>query len=128
MPKNRGFTLIELMIGLFVIAFIGVVILMVTGASCGGEWRGTGEHAEAEAKAHAGKLGWKVQGIACAGADTDGDGYISCTLVLEDSSERALECASGGMGIAKGCKKAPLVEQNVTNLSGGNSLLEAEDF
>lgn len=127
MLKNRGFTLLELMIVVFVIGFIAVVILMLTGASCG-EWRGTGEHAEGAARTHAKKLDWKVKGIACAGVDTDGDGYISCTLVLEDGSERSLECASGGMGIASGCKTAPLIKQNVTNLSGSNSLFEQDDF
>lgn len=119
MRQQRGITLIELLIGLVVVSIV----------ACSGEWRGSAEHAEGAARAHAKKLGWEVKGVACAGTDTDGDGYISCTVVLEDSSERALECESGGMSYAKGCKKAPLVEQNVTHLSGSNNgLLEAEDF
>lgn len=106
MPKNHGLTLIQLMVGIAGAA-VAVVVAVTFVTSCG-EWRGTAEHAEAAARTHADKLGWKVKGIACTGADTDADGYISCTLVLEGGSERALECASGGMRDTQGCKKAPM--------------------
>lgn len=120
--KNRGFTIIELLIVVAVVAVVGVLVMSVAGAGCS---MGSADHAEAAAQAHAGKLGWKVKGIACAGTDTDGDGYISCTVGLGNGDERNLECESGGsLSRASGCKQAPLIKQNV---SGGNGVFEEPD-
>ena len=78
-------------------------------SACSGEWQGSAEHAEQEARTHAEKLGWELKGVACTGSDSDADGYISCTVALTDGSERALECASGGWDHIKGCKSADLL-------------------
>lgn len=82
--RTRGFTLIEAMIVVAVVVLIAGLVLGMLGLSCG--LAGSADHAEQEARAHASKLGWKVSGIACTGRDTDGDGYISCTVALEDGS------------------------------------------
>lgn len=115
MRRNHGFTLIELLIVVAVLAILAAIALQGV-ASCG--IRGSAEFAEQEARSHAQKLGWKVQGVACTAVDTDGDGYISCSLALQDGTERALECASGGLGSVNGCKTAPLIKTSTPTYDG----------
>ena len=71
-----------------------------------------GAHARGEAQRYASELGWDVQGISCAGSDSDYDGYVSCTVALKDGNTHAVECASG-WGATSGCRAAPLVKQNI---------------
>lgn len=114
---------------MIVVAIVCIIAAVVV-QSCGGlacNLQGSGEHAEQEARTHAQKLGWKVTGVACTGTDSDGDGYISCTVALEDGSERALECASGGFDRIQGCKAAPLIKQ-VDRGHRNSDLLEDPDF
>lgn len=110
MRRTRGLTLIEIMIVVAIVSIVFAGSLSLFGVNCG--LQGSGEHAEQEARSHAQKLGWKVAGAACTGRDTDGDGYISCTVALEDGTERALECASGGIGRITGCKAASLIKDS----------------
>jgi flagellar basal body-associated protein FliL len=101
-------SLVEIMIVVAMIGILGVVgSAMFGGNGCG--LMGSSEAAKAEARRHAQELGWDVQGIACTGIDSDGDGYIACTVVLQDGSERNLECASGGITWTSGCKRAPVI-------------------
>ena len=42
-----------------------------------------------------GSLGYRVIGVSCMDADSDGDGYVSCTARVEgQSAPVAIECAS----------------------------------
>lgn len=116
------------MIAVAIVAIVGVLVLNLLGASCESVV-GTGEHAEQEARTHAKKLGWRLSGVACTGRDTDGDGYISCTVALEDGTERALECASGGIGRITGCKAASLIKDGPRgHRSYEGPLEEPDDF
>lgn len=105
--KQPGFTLIELLI------CIVVILLCIAGTATFISGRGSSESAEAYALEHAEKLGWSTSGIACAGADSDRDGYISCTVALEDGSVKELECGSGSIFAfrIKGCKSRILILQ-----------------
>lgn len=66
------------------------------------------EKAKAAARTYATDLGYKVVGVACTGTDTDGDGYMGCSVRVEGSDAPiALECESGGFGsFTQGCKVA----------------------
>lgn len=119
--KERGFTLTEFLIYLAAVTAVAVFLGSLLQPSC---LLGSEEHAEQQAREHADKLGWKVTGVACVNTDTNGDGYISCTLVLDDGTERALACAAGDfLSRVKGCKKAPLVQE-----SQGASSVMAEEW
>lgn len=73
----------------------------------------TGAHktvAEGEAKAFANELGLPMKTVTCRTKDTDGDGYVSCTFMLEDGSTDDYECAgarsTGNLIRNSGCRKA----------------------
>lgn len=56
------------------------------------------------ARGFAGQLGYKVQGVTCMDMDSDGDGYVSCTVALEGGAAPiAVECASA-YSIKSGCR------------------------
>lgn len=58
--------------------------------------------AEGEARAWAKALGLQVIGISCAKMDTDGDGYVSCSVNTENGVQQ-IECA-GKLSINSGCR------------------------
>lgn len=112
--RKDGFILIEFLV---TISIIGIVVALfmpaLLGKGC--HIRGSAANAEAEARGHAKRLDWDLRGVSCAGADTDLDGYISCTASVQDGDrrvEKSLECASGGpMTVSSGCKVAmPRIE------------------
>lgn len=46
-------------------------------------------------------------GVSCVERDSDGDGYVSCTIFRKGKDPIALECAYGGFWSAgPGCKMA----------------------
>lgn len=93
--KSRsGFTVLELLVSF-------VIIIIVCGtlfSACGGV---TGVNTEAvhQANEYASGLGLNIKGVQCANWDSDGDGYVSCTLAFADSDgsihPMAIECAAG---------------------------------
>ncbi len=90
---KAGFTLIELLI---VVAVIGVLIA-IGGVAFTRCFRSQ-DHAEEEARTWATKMGYKVVGVNCVSRDTDGDGYVSCSMNATDANGNAaslaLECAA----------------------------------
>jgi hypothetical protein len=90
---RRGLSLVELMV---IVAIVGIVV-GVGGSLVLGDGRGvvtttsrtaTGER---NARQFAAKMGWTVDGVACSGSDSDGDGYTSCTL-RAGGAEHAVLC------------------------------------
>ena len=57
----------------------------------------TGAHkgvAEGEARGWASELGLEIKNVSCVEKDTDGDGYVSCTIVMADGvTTKNVECA-----------------------------------
>lgn len=63
------------------------------------------EVAKGYARSYASDLGYSVIGVACTGTDSDGDGYISCTVRVKDDEPLILQCASGSAAsFTAGCK------------------------
>lgn len=95
MTKNRGMTLVELMI---LIAVIGVVAALVVGVVFRGCVTGQSDKLTSTAQAFGASMGLKVQHANCVDRDSDGDGYVSCTLSVadKDGSTRLMpvECAT----------------------------------
>lgn len=48
--------------------------------------------ASPEARRWATDLGYNVQGVSCAGRDSDADGYVSCTVKPVDQDPVSIEC------------------------------------
>lgn len=53
------------------------------------------DKAAKEARAYANELGIQLTGVSCVRTDSDGDGYVSCSLAKADGSLLAVECAIG---------------------------------
>jgi hypothetical protein len=75
----------------------------------------TGAHkgvAEDEAKEWAAELKLDVEAITCREKDTDGDGYVSCTIKTTDGQLLEKECAgarsTGNMIRNSGCREPKL--------------------
>lgn len=68
---------------------------------------GNKTQAEEAARTHFQALGFTVKGIQCTDEDTDGDGYVSCTVSVVDKDgslhTESAECAID-WSMNKGCK------------------------
>ena len=105
---------------MIVIAILAILFVGVVGTfgarGCGG-LAGSKEKARANMTAFANEMGWKLVGGTCAGTDSDGDGYISCTANIQEVEGappvvKAIECASGSaVSITEGCRLAKGVYQ-----------------
>lgn len=92
-------------------ALLGAYLLV---AGCGNP-----EVAKRAARQYATDLGYKVVGVACTSTDTDGDGYVSCSVRVEGKADPlALECTRGEATFTDGCKVA-LPKMRVTNNVSG---------
>jgi len=66
---------------------------------------------EQAARTFAAALGIKIDGVSCAGVDTDSDGYVTCTVNRGDGQLWSLQCAALGASdfgskYATGCKQS----------------------
>lgn len=112
--NSKGFSVVELMI---VVAIIGILFIIVgsgavaIGAGCVSPSEVEGS-AERNAKEFASKMGIKYEGLSCSGADSDHDGYTSCTFNLGDGKIQSFECGydrpTALMGQNTGCKEKVL--------------------
>ena len=107
--NKRGFTLIELLI---VVAIVAVLGLVVASACKGGVGRVVGDKGAAQESLHEwadtlyGQGKWKGM---CTEADTDGDGYVSCSIVVAGNvTPVPVECA-GKLTLQKGCRTPKVV-------------------
>lgn len=103
---SRGFTLLELLVGLAIVVVIGAVLF----ASCGGLGiikrsitnKTHLERAAAEAKTFAKGLGYVLQGEPMCNTE-EVDGRYPCTLTLEGGKTESLLCAGDYWAIEHGC-------------------------
>lgn len=119
--REHGFTLIELMVVIAIIGIIAVFVLPLVGNV--GNIRGSGAEASIAAKAYYTNQYPEYSDfrVTCAGSDSQGDGYISCSGrgMKRESDTWAnlspIQCAGGGLAAmqrgASGCKQAGVVIQ-----------------
>ncbi len=106
---KKGFTLIELMIVMAIISVFAVVIGSIFFRGCSAVF-GSKQEAVANMRTYATEMGWKMVGGTCADTDSDGDGYISCTINIQEVEgaipvAKAIQCASGAaISRTGGCK------------------------
>jgi hypothetical protein len=97
-----GFTFIEALI----IVVILCAVLSIIAYGCGVD----SEKTKAQARQFVGELGYaEIIGVSCSTHDSDGDGYISCSVRVKDADKvemLAIECAGGLHGFYKsGCRQ-----------------------
>ena len=110
--KSRGFTLIELII---VVVIVGVIVALA-GKFLFRGCTSSSDEAEVAAKAYAQKLGLEVAGVSCTDQDSDGDGYVSCSISHKENgklSVQPVECAAK-WSMNSGCK-APKMVMPISN-------------
>lgn len=75
------------------------------------------EVATHEAKVWAEDMGMDIKGVSCVRFDTDGDGYVSCTLMGTNGNVYIVECASA-LTFNSGCRtpKTSLVRPTTGNV------------
>lgn len=106
--SRKGFSLVELMIVVAIVAILFVPFLGAAGGCVTTEDRKA--DGERNANAFAAGMGLEITGASCSGADSDGDGYASCTLAMVGGTTRAIECGYDRpfalLGQNEGCRMA----------------------
>lgn len=104
--KNSGFTIVELLI---VISILAVVCSLIGYAitSCSSNK----SSAESEARKYAQSLGLEIKGTICMTKDSDGDGYVSCSISYLDNGKTSImpiECANR-WSVNDGCRATKVI-------------------
>jgi len=111
MKKQKGFTLIELIIVAAIVGIVGVLAFSMVGSCAGNK-----TEAKAAAKQWAIDMGLDPKGVTCVNRDTNGDGYVSCNVSYSDSrgdlQVRAVECAAGWASFNNDGCRTPAVKVN----------------
>lgn len=95
---ERGF--VEVAICLALIAGLVIVFVGRCAANVDGS---THDAATKSAEAYLKELGVEAGHISCAGTDSDGDGYVSCTVAKPNGELFGIECA-GAITMNSGCR------------------------
>jgi len=103
--RKSGFTVIELLIVVAIVAILGGVVFGSVG-SCGS----SGAKANKEAQAFGREMGLTVKGVTCMDYDTNGDGYVSCTLNTVEQGMLPIECARS-WSWNSGCRAAMVLRR-----------------
>ena len=92
------------------------IILIVVGGIIGFSKCNGGDHksAEREFKAWAKDLHMGYDGMTCNGHDSDGDGYVSCTYMV-DGEPHTVECA-GAFNMQHGCRTPKPMLRSTVNV------------
>lgn len=85
------------------LAIVCGAVFVLLGACVGCEFN-LSERAADAARAHLDKLGFPYSGVACVARDTDGDGYVSCTISDAQHQMTALECVGTKWTFNAGCR------------------------
>lgn len=101
--NRRGLNLIEVMILIAVVGGLSILVIAGMGSCLG---KGS-EDVEGTAQEYAQKMGIKVTGVSCMNNDSDGDGYVSCSLSTKKADGGVeiipIECAAR-WSFGTGCK------------------------
>lgn len=110
----------KIIIAIVVVGF--VCILAIGAVTCGRGVTvaiiGSQEHAVEEARAWNHEMGYMSAHVSCMDRDTDGDGYVSCTVRPAGGAPFALGCAEI-LTLNKGCKIEPLATVGNAGVPGG---------
>lgn len=80
-----------------------LLVLVFAFGACSHDW----EQAERDAKKFAKKIPGSTGEVDCAHKDSDGDGYCSCTVFMEDGETVPIECGCEKwcFNCSEGCKR-----------------------
>lgn len=96
---SAGFSLVELMIVLAIVGILAFIILGPVVGGCGGVSEGVKADATQQAQQYAQGMGYKDPHVQCVSWDSDGDGYVACTIAFTQPNgtigKDAIECAAG---------------------------------
>lgn len=111
MRARKGYTLLETMITVAVLGAIAIGLF----AFCAGRFNSDGNRTTAnqEAQDFARQLyPGETARASCQGVDTDGNGYVSCTVVIGNHPPMFIECGSQYSIGNNGCRAIrPVVQQ-----------------
>ena len=114
MNKQKGFTLIELIVSLALLGTVGLIVLVFSGG-CSPDFQH--EAAVSGAKGYAKDLGYELKAVSCVKFDSDHDGYVSCTIRVAGETGQPepaplhVECA-GVLDWNEGCRKPKMKVDN----------------
>ena len=104
---SRGFTLAELMVIVALVVIVGAAALFGFARLFGGAGGIDHDRAVRGAQEWARTMGVQPKAVNCVDYDTDGDGYVSCSISHENKSGDikiiAVECA-GSLSWNEGCR------------------------